>query len=469
MEKITYRKTLDVHKNGSQFLLQGFETEDILSRVIEISLMASGDAIDFPLERVMAVMYVISPSAEEPSIDSCIIKDNKIIYEVPKLTEAGITKMQLKLIETTPDGASSVIVSPSFMVEVSKSNADDNKAEQTPTFKALVDAVASAKAVHDSRFDRMELTDDCIFKAYYANGVEYETDILKRLFHDGNAVLSESFAHGGTDTRIGEDTDNSMYYSNVSKSEALLAKSIMENSKAILEEVRKHGMYTAFNVDFNSGELEYVSPSFIFNIDEETGHLIADKQTYTFEEEVFRIVEDWLATNNIVIKDLADISSTHTDEIATLSESSAQYAMDIEDLQTEVRPIEKGGTGASDVGGALASLGALGFEIHEYTGNGDSGSEKKCSCTFARKPKLIMLCELDGGYNIILPYDQKCACVEVHNSNSTWRNGLRRTHFTYNGNEVSWYGSSDDMSYETADASAQYNLDGKNYVIIGIG
>ena len=71
MELIRYQKTLDVHKNGTQFLLQGFETADKLSRVIEISLMASGDAIDFPLEGLIAMMHVTSPGATEPSIYPC--------------------------------------------------------------------------------------------------------------------------------------------------------------------------------------------------------------------------------------------------------------------------------------------------------------------------------------------------------------------------------------------------------------
>ena len=112
MERITYRKTLDVHKNGSQFLLQGFETADKLSRVIEISLMASGDAIDFPLEQIAALMYVTTPGAEDPSIIECAIKDNKVVYEVLPIVVEGITTMQLKLIETSPDGAKSVLASP---------------------------------------------------------------------------------------------------------------------------------------------------------------------------------------------------------------------------------------------------------------------------------------------------------------------------------------------------------------------
>ena len=88
MEKITYRKTLDVHKNGIQFTLQGFETADKLSRRIEINLTASGDTYELPLEDVVALMYITTPNSEEPSIEECTIKDNIVVYDVLLLFEA---------------------------------------------------------------------------------------------------------------------------------------------------------------------------------------------------------------------------------------------------------------------------------------------------------------------------------------------------------------------------------------------
>ena len=364
MELIRYQKTLDVHKNGSQFLLQGFQTADNMSRVIEISLMASGDAIDFPLEKVEALMYVTTPNATEPSINKCTIKDNKVVYDVLPIVEEGITTMRLKIIETSTNGATGVIASPEFSVEVSKSFADDSAAKQTTTFTALEDAVAKAKTVYDKRFLRMELTNDCIFRAYYADGTVYETDILKKLFNNGNVLLSESYAHGGTGVRAGEDTDNSMYYSKVSKSESLNAKNIMKNSEEILEEVKLHGMYTAFSVDFETGKVEYVSPSFKFKVNTETGDLDAIGQSYTFDEEIGRVVEHWLATNKIVLSDLQAISETHTDEIGHLKELTETHTEDIDGLKSEdeslgtrinelkdrVTPIELGGTGVKSLG-----------------------------------------------------------------------------------------------------------------------
>ena len=361
MERITYRKTLDVHKNGVQFLLQGFQTADNMSRVIEISLMASGDAIDFPLERVIAVMYVTPPGATEPSINECTIVDNKIVYNVLPITTEGITKMQLKLIETSIEGAKSVLASPEFAVEVSASEMGDEDENPVTTYTALENCIAKAESAYNSRLMRIELTQDCIFRAYYAGETEdhetiYETDILQKLFLNGNVLLSESYAHGGTGVRTGEDTDNSKYYSNVSKSEALNAKNIMENSQDILDEVRLHGTYTTFSVNFDTGEVEYVSPSFDFKVNSETGELEAKARAYEFEPTVYQIVEDWLAKNNVVLKDLQSISETHGTQLQTLEEDTKM-------LKESVRPIELGGTGANTADEAIRTLGIDKYQV----------------------------------------------------------------------------------------------------------
>ena len=355
MERIIYQRTLDVHKNGVQFTLQGVETGDNLSRVIEISLMASGDAIDFPLEKLLPVMYVRTPNAIEPSIIECTIKDNVVVYEVLPIVEEGITEMQLKLIETSPDGATRVLFAPRFAVEVTKSISDDSEVEQTSSFTALENAVAKAKSVYDQRFLRMELDSECIFRAYYADGTTYETDVLQKLFRNGNVLLSESWAKGGTGMRAGEDTNNSMYYSNVSKSAALEAKDVTANNEELLEEVRLHGVYTAFSVDFETGEVEYVSPSYKFKVNMETGDLDAEGQAYSFEDDIFRLVEEWLATNGVVLTDLQRISEEHTETIDELKETTKT-------LTERVTPIEKGGTGATTAEEALVKLGVTGYQ-----------------------------------------------------------------------------------------------------------
>lgn len=280
MERIVYKKTLDVHKNGIQFTLQGFETADKMARRIELSLMASGDTIDLPLEQMEAIMYVTTPNATEPSINKCTIKDNSIIYDVLPIVEEGITEMQLKLIETRPNGASGVLAPPKFAVEVLKSNADDQSAIQSATYTSLEDAVAKAKATYDARLLRIELDADCMFRAYFADGTTYESDVLKELFLRGDVLLSQSYAKGGSGVRAGEDTDNSMYYSQLAKSSVKEAESIREDNRELLSEVQKHGVYTAFSVDFESGEVKYISPQYRFNINQENGELEALGEAY---------------------------------------------------------------------------------------------------------------------------------------------------------------------------------------------
>ena len=338
MERITYRKTLDVHKNGVQFLLQGFETADKLSRVIEICLMASGDAIDFPLEDVVVMMYVTTENATEPSIHPCTIKDNKVVYEVLPITEEGITTMQMKIIETDKDGAKSVLAAPKFAVEVTKSNTNDDGEELKASFTAIEEFIAKADTAYGNRLERIELDSECLFKAYYADGTVYETDCLKILFHEGNSVLSESFAKGDTGVRAGEDTDNAKYYSNVARSESLKSKDIMENSETILEEVRLHGVYTAFSVDFESGEVVYVSPTFKFKLNTESGELEASGQNYTFNDDAGKFVEEWLIANGVVLTDLQTLAD------------------DVHNLKIRITPIEKGGTGADNTIDARTNL-----------------------------------------------------------------------------------------------------------------
>ena len=454
MERIVYRKTLDVHKNGIQFMLQGFETADKLSRVIEISLMASGDAIDFPLERVVAMMYVTSPGAKEPSINKCIIEDNKIVYDVLPITEEGITTMQIKIIETSVEGATSVIASPKFAVEVTESDAVDDGEELKANFSAIEDFIAKADAAYGSRLERIELASDCIFKAYYADGSEYETDVLQKLFLNGNVLLSESFAHGGTGVRTGEDTDNSMYYSNVSKSEALKAKDIMENSEEILEEVRLHGVYTVFSVDFETGDVEYVSPSFKFKINPDTGELDTEGQSYSFDDEISRVVVEWLEKNGVSISNLEKISNEHGEAISELQEELQTHKEDYDEFMESITPIEKGGTGTDNAIEAVANLGASHFYAGTYEGDGGYGSEHPNMLSFDFQPKIVFIS--NGGYVLFLMKDGPAIELNYVGSSYSWG-------ATFEGNSVSW------AVNDNGNAYIQFNEDGITYHYYAFG
>ena len=299
MERITYRKTLDVHKTGVQFTLQGFETADKLARTIEINLMANGDTVDLPTEKMVATMYVTSPS-KTTDVHECTIRDNTIVYDVLPIVEAGITEMQLKLIETSPLGATSVLAAPKFAVEVSQSVTNEDGATQSPAFTALENALAQAKDVYDSRITRIVLSPDCIFTIYYADGSIYTSDALKDLVVIGESVMSKSYARGGTGVRDGEDTDNSLYYSNVSKSAALNSNQASARAEALLTEVKKHGVYTAFSTNFASGELEYESPMYSFEVDKETGELLVNGISYSIDNNIKELVRQVLEEENLI-------------------------------------------------------------------------------------------------------------------------------------------------------------------------
>ena len=396
MERIIYRKTLDLHKSGVQFTLQGFQTADNMSRTLELSLMASGDTIELPLEQLMAVMYVTTPNATEPSINECTIKDNTVVCDVLPIVEEGITEVQIKLIETGVEGASGVLATPKFAIEVSKSNMDEEGATQNATFSALETALAKAKGVYDSRVTRIVLSPDCIFSVYYADGTIYTSDALKDVVVNGESLIAKSYARGGTGVRAGEDTDNSMYYSNVSQSSSIEAISAMENSLELLEEVRKHGVYTAFSFNFEKGELEYVSPMYKFDIDEETGELVIIGETYSFEETIELLTNEYIAQNAAkydenfaslnssyegLSEDVSDLEGeilTERNRITELSTSLETTDGNLETTDGKVEtletltkklPIENGGTGANNADIARYNLGvAPAIESQEHLG-----------------------------------------------------------------------------------------------------
>lgn len=388
MEQIVYRKTLDVHKNGIQFTLQGFETADRMSRKIEISLMASGDTIDFPLEQVVALMYVTTPNATEPSIHECTIKDNVVIYDVLPIVEEGITIMQLKFVGTRVEGANSVLPSPKFAIEVAESSTNDDGAIQSTTFTALEEAIAKSKGVYDARLLRIELDSDCMFRAIYADGTTYVSDVFRETILKGEALLSQSYARGGTGLRVGEDTDNSKYYSNVSKGASEEANKDREEANKILQETRKHGMYTSFSVDFETGEVKYISPCYSFSINKENGNLEASGMTYTPDDTISKVVNEWLSAKSLEIASLEEKADGNASGISLLWDEARSLSTSISTLNMTKAPmthyhdsdsfvdtwsIEKGGTGATTKEAARSNLG-IAAAISEFSMGGVGNS-----------------------------------------------------------------------------------------------
>lgn len=275
MERITYRVTLDAHKTGIQRRLQGLVVGDNMSRRIAVGIMASGDTFELPLDHISALMYVSKPSDDAPSINECVIDDNTIIYDIlpTDLAEEGMVEMQLKIIDGRADGSRNVLLSPRFALEVSKGVASDEDVVNTSTFTALENAVAKAKSTYDARLLRVEISEDCTFRAYYADGTYYENAFFKEALYNGNAILAESFAKGGTGTRDGEDQDNAMYYNSMARNVLEQSLEVNEECIALRDEMVKHSIFTTFSVDFEKGCLMYESQNYSFSINAESGGL----------------------------------------------------------------------------------------------------------------------------------------------------------------------------------------------------
>lgn len=192
MERITYRISLDTHKAGVQKVIQGLQTGDALSRIIEITFVEGSDAYELPTGNVSAQMYVTKSGASSPSVNACTIEGNKIIYEIqPEDVEAeGTVQMQVKLVETRLGGANAVAISARFALEVWESLVVDSAVEQTQTFTALTQALTQSLEVYNSRVVSIDV-EDLVFTVTYADGTTYENDEFREM---------------GCDVQIGEVT-----------------------------------------------------------------------------------------------------------------------------------------------------------------------------------------------------------------------------------------------------------------------
>ncbi len=223
IQELKYRFTLDAFKNGMQRVLQGFQTGEDVARSMEISLASGTQPFELPSNAITATMYVTRPSDATPSINACTIdaENNKIIYHISAedIAEAGVVKMQLKLIDVDEV----VLISPMFGMEVWQSTIDDSEAEQSPVYTALTQALADAIAMKDSAIADLYIDENNIFTVVFGDGTTYTSSVLADAIAriasvEQNALKSEGYAVGtqnGTPVEAGSPYfhNNSLYHS----------------------------------------------------------------------------------------------------------------------------------------------------------------------------------------------------------------------------------------------------------------
>lgn len=214
VQRLVYRFTLDAYKNGVQRVLQGFQTGESVSRHMEISLVSGSLPYELPLDNITASMYVKRPSQTSPSINACTIdgENNKILYDITDddISEAGIVKMQLKIFDEE-----TVLISPTFGMEVWESEVEDSEAEDTQEYTALTQALAAAEAMKDSAIAELYLDENNIFTVVFGDGTEYTSSVIADAIAalgnvEGFSLKAEGYAVG---TQDGEPvTSESPYY-----------------------------------------------------------------------------------------------------------------------------------------------------------------------------------------------------------------------------------------------------------------
>lgn len=124
-------------------------------------------------------------------------------------------------------------------------------------------------------------------------------------------------------------------------------------------------------------------------------------------------------------------------------------------------PISSGGTGASNVKGAMENLGAASISYGSYVGTGTWGTNNPNTLTFDFVPKIVFVCHASESYESAM-FMQGASEARVTSASSI-------VNVTWNDKTVSWYRHySDDVS--TLDYSKyQLNANGATYYYVALG
>lgn len=169
------------------------------------------------------------------------------------------------LILTMPDGTTTSI-SLSDLIQ-------DNEfmASNTITFDVtggFVSAEIKAHSITDEHLRTNYLAD---IRTAEANAYQSERDA------EEFKILSESFARGNTNSRQGEDTDNSKYYSELADSSRQAAEAAKTDAENLVDVATRMLTNLTIQVNLTDGHLYYDAPyGVVLQVDSETGRLMYD-------------------------------------------------------------------------------------------------------------------------------------------------------------------------------------------------
>lgn len=162
---------------------------------------------------------------------------------------------------------------------------ENEPSTQTPLSETNLNKMDYALSIIDGRVvelaqyseDAEQAVEDARAQADRAAG--YASQIDSRISEAADySVLSESYAHGGTESRVGEDTDNSKYYSEQSLAHANTAQSYLSSIAAEAEiaiqrlEDALGETISLWQVDITNGHAYYQGGAFNFMV--VNGHLM---------------------------------------------------------------------------------------------------------------------------------------------------------------------------------------------------
>lgn len=156
----------------------------------------------------------------------------------------------------------------------------DIRDEYMEEFNVLLDQIESlAEETSTNANTVIQIKNDCV-NTYLPQMLEYVNSALtSKNSALASALESKSYAVGGTNSRTGENTDNSKYYSEKSQASSQTAQAYATQAESASDEIVNRideaisQNVPQFTIDFTTGHLKYQGGRFDFSVNE-AGHLL---------------------------------------------------------------------------------------------------------------------------------------------------------------------------------------------------